>query len=231
MLPGLDNNFRNYLLYSYTDEYFSIRPSSTLPVTLDLGTDSQIFLDDHLYLGLRQKRASEAEYDDFMEEFMTEISRAFPKLLVQFEMGNTHAQRIILGQTLQDFFTDHAFSFLSRFRYRFPLFNDDIHGTGAVVLAGLFSAARLSPLQPCEHRILFYGAGSAGIGVATQLLSFFTLNGMSEEEARSHIWVVDSRGLIHDGRDNVAEHKKGGSLCHLGNVQLTLLLLVITSLL
>lgn len=84
------------------------------------------------------------------------------------------------------------------------------------MLAGLLSAARLSPLQPREHRILFYGAGSAGIGVATQLLSFFTLNGMSEEEARSHIWVVDSRGLIYDGRDNVAEYKKGRALCHLG---------------
>ncbi|KAI9567435.1 hypothetical protein HD554DRAFT_2107208 [Boletus coccyginus] len=172
-----------------------IRPSSTLPIALDLGTNNQTFLDDPLYLGLRQKRVSEAEYDEFMEEFMTEISHVFPNLLVQFE----------------DFSTDHAFSFLSRFRHRFPLFNDDIQGTGAVVLAGLLSAARLSPLQSCEHRILFYGAGSAGIGVASQLLSFFTINGMSEEEARSHIWVIDSRGLIYDGRDNVAEYKKAFS--------------------
>lgn len=80
-----------------------------------------------------------------------------------------------------------------------------------MVLAGFLSAARLSPLQPREHRILFFGAGSAGVGVATQLLSFFTLNGMSEEEARSHIWLVDSKGLIYDGRDNVAEYKKGRS--------------------
>lgn len=80
------------------------------------------------------------------------------------------------------------------------------------MLAGLVSAARLSPLNPHEHRILFYGAGSAGIGVAKQLLSFFTLNGMSEEEARNHIWLVDSKGLIYDGRNNVAEHKKGTSV-------------------
>lgn len=112
---------------------------------------------------------------------------------------------------MQDFSTDHAFSFLSRFRHRFPSFNDDIQGTGAVVLAGLLSAARLSPLQPREHRILFFGAGSAGIGVAAQLLSFFTINGMSEEEARSRIWIVDSKGLIYDGRENVAEYKKGRS--------------------
>ncbi|KAH0826583.1 hypothetical protein J3R83DRAFT_4941 [Lanmaoa asiatica] len=172
-----------------------IRPSSTLPIILDLGTNNQTFLDDPLYLGLRQKRASEAEYNEFMEEFMTEISRVYPKLLVQFE----------------DFSTDHAFSYLSRFRHRFPLFNDDIQGTGAVVLAGFLSAARLSPLQPREHRILFFGAGSAGVGVATQLLSFFTLNGIGEGDARSHIWLVDSKGLIYDGRDNVAEYKKGRS--------------------
>ncbi|KAF9225871.1 hypothetical protein BS17DRAFT_794702 [Gyrodon lividus] len=169
-----------------------VRPSSTLPITLDLGTNNQAFLEDPLYLGLRQKRASEAEYDEFMEEFMTEMSHAFPKLLVQFE----------------DFSTDHAFAFLSRFRNRFPLFNDDIQGTGAVVLAGLLSAARLSPLQARDHRILFYGAGSAGVGVATQLLSFFTINGLSEEEARNHIWLVDSRGLIYTGRENVADYKQ-----------------------
>ncbi|KIJ58250.1 hypothetical protein HYDPIDRAFT_61960, partial [Hydnomerulius pinastri MD-312] len=169
-----------------------VRPASTLPITLDLGTNNQTFLEDPLYLGLRQKRVSEAEYDEFMEEFMTEMGRVFPKVLVQFE----------------DFSTDHAFSYLSRFRQRFPLFNDDIQGTGAVVLAGLLSAARLSPLPPRDHRILFYGAGSAGVGVATQLLSFFTLNGLSVEEARSRIWLVDSKGLIYRGREGVAEYKQ-----------------------
>ena len=149
-----------------------------------------------------------------MEEFMTEISRVYPNLLVQFEVGTTDYPGLLelISGVSQDFSTDHAFSFLSRFRHRFRLFNDDIQGTGAVVLAGLLSAARLSPLQPHDHRILFYGAGSAGVGVAAQLLSFFTLNGMSEEEARSHIWLVDSKGLIYDGRDHVAEHKKGTSL-------------------
>jgi malate dehydrogenase (oxaloacetate-decarboxylating)(NADP+) len=169
-----------------------IRPSSTLPITLDLGTNNQTFLDDPLYLGLRQKRASQADYDEFMDEFMREMSVVFPKLLVQFE----------------DFSTDHAFDYLARFRDRFRTFNDDIQGTGAVVLAGLLSAARLAPLQPRDHRILFHGAGSAGVGVATQLLSFFTLNGLSEEEARDRIWLVDSRGLIYNGRENVAEYKQ-----------------------
>ncbi|KAF9230554.1 hypothetical protein BU15DRAFT_91091 [Melanogaster broomeanus] len=165
-----------------------IRPSSTLPIALDLGTNNQAFLEDPLYLGLRQKRASQAEYDEFMEEFMTEDEYRVPK---------TSGPVRGLISPPQDFSTDHAFDYLARFRGRFRTFNDDIQGTGAVVLAGLVSAARLAPLQARDHRILFHGAGSAGVGVAAQLLSFFTLNGLSEQEARDRIWLVDSRGLIY----------------------------------
>ncbi|KAG2059696.1 malate dehydrogenase [Suillus hirtellus] len=168
-----------------------IRPSSTLPITLDLGTDSSSNLSDPLYLGLRQRRPLDAEYDAFMDEFVTEMGRVHPKVLVQFE----------------DFSTDHAFSYLERFRNRLPLFNDDIQGTGAVVLAGLLSAARLVPIPRNEHRILLFGAGSASVGVAKQLMSFFTITGMSEEAARSQIWLVDSKGLVYVGREEVADYK------------------------
>ncbi|EIW78465.1 malic enzyme [Coniophora puteana RWD-64-598 SS2] len=173
-----------------------IRPNSTVPICLDLGTDNQEFLDDPLYLGLRQKRVSDQEMNEFMDEFMYEMSITFPKLLVQFE----------------DFSTDHAFAYLSRFRDQYPLFNDDIQGTGAVVLAGFVNAAALSakasgrPLT--DQRILFFGAGSAGVGVAHQLTSFFTLNGFSEQEARERIWLVDSQGLVYDARGTLPEHKK-----------------------
>ncbi|EGO03883.1 hypothetical protein SERLA73DRAFT_165450 [Serpula lacrymans var. lacrymans S7.3] len=173
-----------------------IRPSSTIPICLDLGTNNQAFLDDPLYLGLRQKRGSDEEMTAFMDEFMHEMSVTFPKLLVQFE----------------DFSTDHAFMYLERFRNQYPLFNDDIQGTGAVVLAGFINAARLSsqasgrPLT--SHRILFLGAGSAGVGVAMQLLSFFTNAGLSVDEARKRIWLVDSQGLVYNGRGAMAEHKK-----------------------
>ncbi|EPQ52339.1 hypothetical protein GLOTRDRAFT_107823 [Gloeophyllum trabeum ATCC 11539] len=173
-----------------------IRPSSTLPIVLDLGTNNQAFLDDPLYLGLRQKRVSDEEMNEFMDEFMHEMHRIFPKLLIQFE----------------DFSTDHAFSYLERFRHRYPVFNDDIQGTGAVVLSGFLNAAKLSSAasgQPLSsHRILFLGAGSAGVGVAMQLMSFFKLQGLSEEEARSRISLVDSQGLIFDTRGPMAEHKK-----------------------
>lgn len=174
----------------------SIRPSSTVPICLDLGTNTQKFLDDPLYLGLRQPRVPTEEMTEFMDEFMHEMSAVFPKLLIQFE----------------DFSTDNAFLYLSRYRDRYPLFNDDIQGTGAVVLSGFLNAAKLSsaasgrPLS--EHRILFLGAGSAGVGVATQLMSFFKLQGLSTEEARQRIYLVDSQGLVFDGRGPMAEHKK-----------------------
>lgn len=131
-----------------------------------------------------------------MEEFMYEMSVCFPKLLVQFE----------------DFSTDKAFLYLDTFRHRYPVFNDDIQGTGAVVLSGFLNAAKLSSAasgQPLsEHRILFLGAGSAGVGVAMQLMSFFKLQGLSTEEARKRIYLVDSQGLIFDQRGPMAEHKK-----------------------
>ena len=173
-----------------------IRPESTLPICLDLGTDTQRHLDDPLYLGLRQKRVPMDVMDAFMDEFMEEMAAAFPKLLIQFE----------------DFATDKAFGYLERFRERYPLFNDDIQGTGAVVLSGFINAAKLAsaasgrPLS--DHRILFLGAGSAGVGVAMQLQSFFRLQGLSEDEARERIYLVDSQGLIFDGRGPMAEHKK-----------------------
>ncbi|KZV80661.1 hypothetical protein EXIGLDRAFT_629807 [Exidia glandulosa HHB12029] len=174
-----------------------IRPASTLPICLDLGTNNTKFLEDPLYLGLRQKRVSDKEMDEFMDEFMREMRATFPKLLIQFE----------------DFSTDHAFHYLDRFRNQYPLFNDDIQGTGAVVLSGFLNAAQLSseasgrPLS--DHRILFLGSGSAGVGVGMQLMSFFTLvAGLSPEEARSRIYYIDSQGLITADRPGLAEHKK-----------------------
>ncbi|KAF9468547.1 malate dehydrogenase [Collybia nuda] len=173
-----------------------IKPTSTVPICLDLGTNTQKFLEDPLYIGVRRKRPGTTEMDAFMEEFMQAMRDVFPMLLVQFE----------------DFSTDNAFRYLDLFRNQYRCFNDDIQGTGAVILSGFINAARLSsaasgkPLS--EHRILFFGAGSAGIGVAKQLLSFFSLLGLSEEEAKSSIYTVDSKGLITADRKGLQEHKK-----------------------
>ncbi|TEB34114.1 malate dehydrogenase [Coprinellus micaceus] len=173
-----------------------IRPLSTIPICVDVGTNNQAFLDDPFYLGLRQKRISEPEMDEFMDEFMHEMTQAFPKMMIQFE----------------DFSTDKAFRYLDRYRHKYPVFNDDIQGTGAVVLSGFMNAAKLSSAASGEsldsHRILFFGAGSAGVGVAMQLQSFFTLQGLSVEQARRRIWLIDSQGLVYESRGRLAEHKK-----------------------
>ncbi|KAF8827734.1 hypothetical protein HHX47_DHR4000379 [Lentinula edodes] len=167
-----------------------IRPSSTLPICLDVGTNTKKFIEDPLYIGM----------DEFMEEFMSAMSEVFPELVVQFE----------------DFSTENAFKYLDLFRSRYRVFNDDIQGTGketgAVVLSGFLNAARISSaasgLPLSEHRILFFGAGSSGIGVAKQLVSFFTELGLSVDEAKKQIYTVDSKGLITADREGLQEHKK-----------------------
>ncbi|KIM65786.1 hypothetical protein SCLCIDRAFT_1211773 [Scleroderma citrinum Foug A] len=191
-----------------------IKPSSTVPICLDLGTNTQRYLDDPLYIGIRNRRPGPEQMNEFMDEFMEAMKEVFPNLLVQFE----------------DFSTDNAFKYLDRYRDKYRVFNDDIQGTGSVILSGFINAANLSsaasgkPLG--DHRILFFGAGSAGIGVAKQLLSFFTMQGLSPEEARSRIWTVDSKGLITADRKGLQEHKKffartdyeGHALTHLVDI-------------
>lgn len=189
----------------------SIRPSSTIPICLDLGTNNPENLEDPLYLGLRRSRVPTAEMTEFMEEFMREMSLAFPRLLVQFEVRRP-GPRACRTHVPQDFSTEHAFAYLAAFRHRYPVFNDDIQGTGCVVLAGFLNAAALSSaasgLPLAAHRILFLGAGSAGVGVATQLIRFFTLQGLSAEDARARVWFADSQGLIYDARGPMAAHKR-----------------------
>ncbi|KIJ64468.1 hypothetical protein HYDPIDRAFT_175446 [Hydnomerulius pinastri MD-312] len=173
-----------------------IKPNSTVPICLDLGTNTQRYLDDPLYIGIRRPRPSVQEMDEFMDEFMQAMKDVFPNLLIQFE----------------DFSTDNAFRYLDRYRHQYRVFNDDIQGTGSVILSGFINAAGLSSAASgrslSDHKVLFFGAGSAGIGVAKQLLSFFTMLGMSPEEARSRIYTVDSKGLITADRKGLQEHKK-----------------------
>lgn len=173
-----------------------IHPRATIPICVDLGTNNEENLEDPLYLGLRRKRASSEEYREFLDEVMEALHRKFPNLIVQYE----------------DFSTDHAFEFLERYQNKYPMFNDDIQGTGSVVLGGFVAAARVSskasgrPLS--DQKILFLGAGSAGVGVAKQLMSFFKVQGLSEEEARKKIYLVDSKGLVTNDRgDKLPAHK------------------------
>jgi malate dehydrogenase (oxaloacetate-decarboxylating)(NADP+) len=169
-----------------------IHPEKTLPIVLDCGTANETNLADPFYLGLRSKRVSPTVQQEFMDEFMAAVEEVYPNMLVQFE----------------DFETEKAFKYLERYRKR-KCFNDDIQGTGAVVLAGYISAVNLSSVPIEEQRLVFMGAGSAGVGVAKQLMEYYTRRGLSEREAKDKFYLVDTKGLVtFDRGDKLAEHKK-----------------------
>ncbi|GAA5877685.1 hypothetical protein JCM16303_000204 [Sporobolomyces ruberrimus] len=170
-----------------------VQPKSTLPVCLDMGTDNEALLSDPLYVGVRKRRIDDAKTLEFLEVFMREMNKNFPNMLIQFE----------------DFSTPKAFASLAKFRDVYPCFNDDIQGTGAVVLAGAIRAFHLTQIPLKDQRILFFGAGSSGVGVAETIVKYFQLQGMSEEEAKSKFWLVDSKGLVaHNRGDKLPSHKE-----------------------
>ncbi|KAL2760666.1 hypothetical protein ACRALDRAFT_2095126 [Sodiomyces alcalophilus JCM 7366] len=170
-----------------------INPAKTLPIVLDTGTNNENNLKDPFYLGLRSKRVPMEDQQAFMDEFMEAVADVHPNMVVQFE----------------DFDTEKAFNYLDRYRNKYKCFNDDVQGTGAVILGGYIGAVNLSGVPMDEQRLVFMGAGSAGVGVAKQLVEYYTRRGLTEEEAKRKFWLVDTKGLVTQDRgDDLAEHKK-----------------------
>lgn len=168
-----------------------IHPSRTLPVVIDVGTNNEEYLADPLYLGLRRRRETGPAYDALIDEFITEARRRWPKVLIQFE----------------DFGNRNAFRLLERYRNQVLCFNDDIQGTAAVTLAGVYSAMRVLHANLLEQKFLFFGAGEAATGIANLIADAMVEAGMPREEALKHCVLFDSKGLVTKNREHLAAHK------------------------
>ncbi len=170
-----------------------IHPEHCMPIMLDVGTENTEFRDDDpMYLGLRQPRVRGQEYDDFIDEFVTAVQRRFPKALLQFE----------------DFATPNAIALLDRYQDKLLCFNDDIQGTAAVALAGLFAATRINGKKLSEMHFMFCGAGSAATGIGHLLAKAMVNEGLGLEAAHARLYYIDSKGLVTKGRDGIKPHAK-----------------------
>lgn len=169
-----------------------VPPQITMPVMMDCGTDNEALLRDPLYLGLRRRRPLAGELDEFVEEFVAAVQQEFPDCCIQFE----------------DWARADAFRLLARYRERVCSFNDDIQGSGAVALAGIENAMRITGGGLSEQTFLFFGAGSAGIGIAHLLVAAMAAEGMAPEQARARIWLFNRNGLVESTRADLMHFQR-----------------------
>ena len=175
-----------------------VHPSQCLPVAIDVGTNNAALLVDPLYFGLNQRRLRGPEYDALIDEFIEAATKRFPHVLIQFE----------------DFGNQNAFRLLERYQDRVCTFNDDIQGTAAVAVAGLYAALRLTGETLRDQRVLLFGAGEAGIGIAKLFVRALTEAGVPESEARARCSFVDSKGLVVRSRNDLSAHKLAFAQAH-----------------
>lgn len=167
-----------------------IHPSQCLPVMIDVGTNNQEILDDILYVGYPHKRIGGEAYFELVDEFVVAVQNKYPKALIQFE----------------DFLTPNAYALLNKYKENILCFNDDIQGTAAVVLSGVYASSRITGIKLSDLQIMFLGAGSAATGIADLMVAALVNEGLSKEEAYKHLWFVDINGLLVSDRTDLMEH-------------------------
>lgn len=166
-----------------------VSPAYTLPLVLDVGTNNERLLNDPLYMGWKHPRITGAEYDSFIESFIQAVKRRWPDVLLQFE----------------DFSQRNASPILNRYRDQICCFNDDIQGTATVTLGSLIAASRAVGEKLRDQKIVFLGAGAAGCGIAEQIIERMKLEGLTDAEARSRVFMIDRFGLLTDNMPNILE--------------------------
>jgi malate dehydrogenase (oxaloacetate-decarboxylating)(NADP+) len=169
-----------------------VPPQFTLPITLDVGTNNHALLEDPLYLGLRQGRVRGAEYDAFIDEFVSAVQELYPACCIQWE----------------DFANFNAVAILQRYRDKICTFNDDIQGTAGIALAGIYGGLRISKQKLVDQRFLFLGAGSAATGIAELISQAMVLDGLPIHEAQQHNWLFDVKGLVIASRTDLQDFQK-----------------------
>ena len=186
---GVDISVGKLMVYTAAA---GIDPKSVLPVVLDAGTNRETLLEDKLYLGNRHKRVYGDEYYDFVDRFVQTAEKLFPRLYLHFE----------------DFGRSNAANVLHKYWKTYPVFNDDIQGTGIITLAGILGALKISGEKLTDQRYMCFGAGTAGAGIADRIYQEMLQQGLSENEARSRFYLVDKQGLLFDDMNDLTPEQK-----------------------
>ncbi|MDH6245436.1 NAD-dependent malic enzyme [Mycobacterium sp. OTB74] len=169
-----------------------IDPSRTIPVSLDVGTDNQQLLGDPFYLGNKHARRRGADYDAFIKRYIETAHRLFPNALLHFE----------------DFGPEHAHAILDKYSPDYRVFNDDVQGTGAVVMAAVYAAVKITRTALRDQRMVVFGSGTAGVGIADQLYDAMVADGAGHDDAVDRIWLVDKQGLLFDDMDDLRDFQR-----------------------
>ena len=186
---GVDISVGKLMVYTAAA---GIDPKSVLPVVLDAGTNRETLLEDKLYLGNRHKRVYGDKYYDFVDKFVQTAEKLFPRLYLHFE----------------DFGRSNAANVLHKYWKTYPVFNDDIQGTGIITLAGILGALKISGEKLTDQKYMCFGAGTAGAGIADRIYQEMLQQGLSEDEARSRFYLVDRQGLLFDDMDDLTPEQR-----------------------